>query len=301
MYVLWSQNLLHCLFSFSQVQSIKQNSSSLKQSLNEGIDVFRPAEVSVLVQLSPFTSFSTFSLLHIPLGFWFLFTCLWSLFSLSLISFIYSLCPSPTPSRYYFTPCGTEISLNLLFALMLSFSPLSPFLSYHPSSLPSLSLPLRWTLVGPQRSSSWLCRVSEDYTSIFLPFLQSPHFAGFIHTPHSPQNCISDTPVVFNLIILSNLFSSSEVAERRTVITYLLVCCRQANRSDEEKINWIIVLYSNYNLDCKFSTYSDKVWMTDVALETLEATGEENKHALMIDVVTITRQIALMLARPTEG
>lgn len=63
-------NLLHWLFSFSQVQSIKQNNSSLKQSLNEGVDVFKPAEVSILVQLI-FLCFTSFTpllvLIHMSL------------------------------------------------------------------------------------------------------------------------------------------------------------------------------------------------------------------------------------------
>lgn len=93
-HVLWGQNLLHCPFPFFQVQSIKQNNSSLKQSLNEGVDVFRPAEVSLLVQLSFFTfTFSFPSFLHTLFRLWFLFTflCLWSLLSLSLSCHLFTL------------------------------------------------------------------------------------------------------------------------------------------------------------------------------------------------------------------
>lgn len=47
-----SSQKINILLSFlpahilSQVQSIKQNNSSLKQSISEGLDIYRPAEVS---------------------------------------------------------------------------------------------------------------------------------------------------------------------------------------------------------------------------------------------------------------
>lgn len=60
--------------SSSQVQSIKQNNSILKQSLNEGVDTFRPSEVSflkpfpllyILPLLPTFTSLLAFTLVHV--------------------------------------------------------------------------------------------------------------------------------------------------------------------------------------------------------------------------------------------
>ena len=45
-----------------QVQSIKQNNSSLKQSLNAGVDVFRAAEVNLFLH----SCLSSFSSLYIP-------------------------------------------------------------------------------------------------------------------------------------------------------------------------------------------------------------------------------------------
>lgn len=100
------------------------------------------------------------------------------LISLQFVPFlIYSRGPSSTPSRQYFTPRGTDSSLNLLIALLLPSSSLSPpLVSYHTliliSSSFSPSLPLRWTLVGPQRSSSLQCRVSEGCS--FLPLQEAP-------------------------------------------------------------------------------------------------------------------------------
>lgn len=43
----------------SQVQSIKQSTSSLKQSINEGVDTFRPAEVNLFVCSPGLSTFSS--------------------------------------------------------------------------------------------------------------------------------------------------------------------------------------------------------------------------------------------------
>lgn len=115
----------------SQVQSIKQNNSSFKQSLAEGVDGSRPTDVSLETPLSmPFPSFPY------PLFTASFLACIQ--FSPPLISLqfvpllIYSRGPSSTPSRQYFTPRGTDSSLNLLIALLLPSSSLSPpLVSYH--------------------------------------------------------------------------------------------------------------------------------------------------------------------------
>lgn len=114
--------------------------------------------------------------------------------------FIYSRCPSSTPSRQYFTPRGTDSSLNLLIALLLPSSSLSPPLfptTYLTLILISISfspsLPLRWTLVGPQRSSSLQCRVSKGCSFLFLPLQEAPLVVSSpLPTSHSQPDVLLD-------------------------------------------------------------------------------------------------------------
>ena len=128
-----SESVLNVFFScshFVQVQSIKQNNGIMKQSLTEGVDSFRPAEVS-----SSVFSFSLLGLSSVP-----------SLILSCLRLFTSPLFFSSPPSDMISSPFGAKISFNLLFALRPTFSPLSPSLSLSLSpSQPGSKLNSRWT------------------------------------------------------------------------------------------------------------------------------------------------------------
>lgn len=139
------------MFLSSQVQSIKQNNSVLKQSINEGVDAFKPTEV---------TFFHCF-VLQIPF-----FRLLFG------FSFLPLLTSPQLPPDVTSPPSGAEISLNLLFAPIPSPSPPS-FPRLHPQPAPKMNS--RWTteeqllaVQGEQRLQLLLLTRLESSALLFL-------------------------------------------------------------------------------------------------------------------------------------
>lgn len=133
-------NFLRCPLSLSlcsQVQSIKQNNSSLKQSLTEGVDTLKPAEVN--------------------LCFIFIHSLLDSSFLRTLACLHFLICPCPLACSLYTSHLPQDIisplaalRLVLIVPLLLSLSHLSclrpPF---HPHIIISAPQPV------PKMNSRW--------------------------------------------------------------------------------------------------------------------------------------------------